>query len=126
MLSIDETEESIHAAEQSGALGYVAKSVNRKQLLAAIRTVATGGRHFDGPIGDRLTNRALRVGLSPRELDVLRLVALGKANKEIADILGLSLHTVKNHLAHILHKLDAPDRTRAVTIAIERGILRAE
>jgi DNA-binding NarL/FixJ family response regulator len=126
MLSVDETEESIHAAEQSGALGYVAKSVNRQELLTAIRTVAAGERHFEGNIGERLAIRALRVGLSAREIDVLRLVALGKANKEIAQALGLSLFTVKNHLAHILSKLDAPDRTRAVTIAMERGLLRAE
>lgn len=125
MLSIDETEEDIHAAERSGACGYLPKSIDRAGLLAAIRAVEAGERCFPGAIGERLHERQLRAPLSGREIDVLRLVASGQANKEIAAALGLSLFTVKNHLAHILTKLDAPDRTRAVTVAMERGILRA-
>jgi DNA-binding NarL/FixJ family response regulator len=62
--------------------------------------------------------------LSPREIEVLRLIAKGKANKEIAEELGLSMPTVKTHIAHILFKLGAADRTGAVTIALERGLLR--
>jgi DNA-binding NarL/FixJ family response regulator len=125
MLSIDETEEHIHAGERSGACGYLPKSTDRAGLLAAIRAVAAGERCFPGAIGARLHERQHRVSLSAREVDVLRLVARGQANKQIADALGLSLFTVKNHLAHILTKLDVPDRTSAVTAAIERGILRA-
>lgn len=124
VLSIDETEEAIHAAEQAGACGYLSKSLSRNALLGAIRSVAAGERHFRGEIGARLAERSIRVSLSPREREVLQLVAEGRANKEIGGFLGLSLSTVKNHLAHILQKLDAPDRTRAVTIALERGLLR--
>lgn len=125
MLSIDQTEEDIHAGERNGACGYLPKGIDRAGLLAAIRAVAAGERCFPDAIGARLEERQRRVSLSAREIDVLRHVARGHANKEIADALDLSLFTVKNHIAHILTKLDAPDRTRAVTTAIERGILRA-
>jgi len=87
----------------------------------------TGGGLPEGlppELARRVAERKTRANLSAREIDVLGLIARGKANKEIAAALALSEATVKTHIAHILDKLDAPDRTRAVTIALERGLLR--
>jgi two-component system NarL family response regulator len=124
LVSINETAEDVHRALEAGASGYVPKSVEKEAVVRAIRAVAAGERYIPPQLARRLAERNLHATLSSRELEVLRLIARGKANKEIADELGLSLPTVKTHIAHILGKLDAPDRTRAVTIAMERGLLR--
>jgi len=124
LVSINETAEDVHQALQAGAVGYMPKSCEKDAIVRAIRAVAAGERYLPPHLARRLAERNLLATLSSRETDVLRLIARGKANKEIAEELGLSIPTVKTHIAHILTKLDAPDRTRAVTVAMERGLLR--
>lgn len=124
LVSINETAEDIHRAMEAGVCGYMPKSCEKDAIVRAIRAVAAGESYVPAHLAKKLSERNLHATLSPRETEVLQLVARGKANKEIADELGLSIPTVKTHLAHILEKLDAPDRTRAVTVAMERGLLR--
>ena len=123
-VSMHDTAEDVHRALAAGATGYVPKSAEAVLLMAAVRTVANGQRFLPPDLARRLADRDAKIGLSPREVEVLALVAQGQANKQIALALGLSEATVKTHLAHILEKLGAPDRTRAVTIAMEMGLLR--
>jgi two-component system NarL family response regulator len=124
LVSINETAEDVHRALEAGVCGYMPKSCEKDAIVRAIRAVAAGENYVPPHLARKLAERNLHATLSMRETEVLRLVARGKANKEIADELGLSIPTVKTHIAHILEKLDAPDRTRAVTIAMERGLLR--
>lgn len=125
LISIDETEEDIHRAVSAGVRGYLPKSVARSELLEAIHAVATGGTYFPASIAARMEARKDRPELTPRELDVLRLVALGRANKQIADELGIAEITAKVHVSRIMEKLGAPDRTRAVTLAMELGLVHS-
>jgi two-component system NarL family response regulator len=124
IVSIDETAEDIHRALEAGAWGFLPKASEKNQMVVAIRAVAAGERFLPAECAQRLAARNLLVTLSDRELEVLRLVALGKTNKDIAGQLGMGDATVKTHLSHILWKLGAPDRTRAVTLAMELGLLR--
>lgn len=124
LVSINETAEDVHRAMEAGACGYVPKSCEKDTIVRAIRAVAAGEQFIPPQLAKRLADRNVHATLSAREIEVLRLIAKGKANKEIADELALSIPTVKTHIAHILTKLDAPDRTRAVTVAMERGLLR--
>ncbi len=110
-------------AFKAGAAGYLLKSTLRKQLLDTIRLVHAGHRHVPPEIAQEI---ALHIGedpLSEREIAVLRLVAAGNANKNIAWELKISEDTVKAHLKNIFAKLDARDRTHAVSVAMTRGIL---
>lgn len=122
-ISIKETAEDVYLAMNSGAKGYVPKSYDQDVIIRAIREVAAGRTFLPRELELRLEERNSAAGLSHREIEVLELIARGKANKEIANHLALSENTVKTHIARILVKLDAPDRTRAVTIAIQRGLL---
>jgi len=124
LLSVDETEEDIHRAISAGAKSYLPKSVSRDELLLAIRSVAAGKTYFPHEVAQHLAQRESRPCLTRRELQVLQLVAQGKANKQIASELKLAEVTVKVHVSSILEKLDAPDRTRATTLAVERGIVK--
>jgi two-component system NarL family response regulator len=125
LVSINETAEDIHRAMEAGAWGYVPKSCEKDLIVQAIRAVAAGARFLPPELARRLAERNAQVSLSAREIEVLRLIAQGKANKQIATELAVTEATIKTHIAHILFKLDAPDRTRAVTVAMERGLLRA-
>jgi len=124
VISINETEEDIHLAMSAGARGYVPKSFDQDVIIRAIQTVGDGGVFLPPELAARLNNRTLSVHLSHREIEVLGLIADGRANKEIAGMLSLSENTVKTHIARILAKLEAPDRTRAVTMAIQRGLIK--
>lgn len=124
VLSTYSTDEEIHAALEAGAMAYLLKSVGREELVLAMRKAAAGERHIPPDVAARLAPRPPRSQLSPRELDVLRLVVTGKRNKEIASDLSISEGTVKIHVSSILAKLDAIDRTEAVTAALERGIIK--
>jgi DNA-binding NarL/FixJ family response regulator len=124
MVSIDDTAEDIHRALEAGAMGCLAKASEKNDMVAAIRTVAAGERFLSAEFQLKLANRNLVVPLSERELEVLHLVARGKTNKAIAGELGMGDATVKTHLSHALSKLGAQDRTQAVTLAIQRGLLR--
>lgn len=125
LVSINDTGEDIHRAMEAGAAGYIPKSSEQSALLQAIRDVAAGLRFLPADLARKLAIRRLTTPLSERETEVLALVAMGKANKEIATTLGIAEGTIKSHLKHILFKLGAPDRTRAVTLAQEQGILRS-
>ncbi len=110
-------------ALKAGAAGFLLKSTLRKELLDAIRAVHAGRRHIPAEVAQEIALHAVYEPLSERELDVLRWVGAGKANKEIANKLNISEETVKAHLKSIFTKLDVGDRTQAVTIAVKRGII---
>src|SRR3984957_18862800 len=123
MLTTFDGDADIHKALQAGAQGYVLKSATGQELIPAIQAVAAGQRWIPKDVAGRLNSRKMFEELTPREIQVLQLLAKGLANKEIADVLGISEHTVKDHLKKILAKLRVADRTEAVTKAITRGII---
>jgi DNA-binding NarL/FixJ family response regulator len=123
MLSAFDGDEEIHNALAAGAQGYVLKSATGEELIPAIRAVAAGKRWIPRDVATRLKSRNLFEELTPRETAVLREVAKGLSNKELADALGITEHTAKDHLKSILAKLRVADRTQAVTLALQRGIL---
>ena len=110
-------------ALKAGALGYLLKSSMRKELLNAIRTVHQGRRYVPAEVAAAIAENFGAEDLSQRELDVIRRVAAGLSNKEIGARLSVSEETVKTYMKNILSKLHASDRSHAVAIAIERGIL---
>lgn len=110
-------------ALQAGASGYLLKSMLRKELLDTIRAVHAGRRRISPEVAVSIAEHHDDDRLSPREVEVLELIATGHANKSVADELGISEETVKSHVRNILAKLGANDRTHAVTIARRRGIL---
>mgnify|MGYP001553854257 CR=1 FL=1 len=116
-------DEDIHKALASGACGYLLKSSTGDDLIPAIRTVAAGGRWIPGDVASRLAVRRDYGSLTHREIEVLREIARGRANKEIAAHLAISENTVKDHLKNILSKLQVSARTEAVTVAVQRGII---
>jgi DNA-binding NarL/FixJ family response regulator len=115
----------VHAlrALRAGAAGFLLKGTLRKELLNTIRAVDSGRRHIPPEIAQEIAFHAGDDALSEREISVLRAVAEGKANKEIARAFSLSEDTVKAHLKSIFAKLDVDDRTEAVTVALKRGII---
>jgi DNA-binding NarL/FixJ family response regulator len=123
VLSSFDYEEEIYKAAKAGARGYLMKDATRAQIILAIQTVAKGNLHFPKEIAARIVERDGRNGLSPRELDILTMIAKGLTNKEIAHILVISQFTVRNHVIHIFEKLEASDRTEAVAIAMKQGII---
>jgi len=110
-------------ALQAGAAGYLVKSTLRKELLSTIRTVHRGGRNFSAEVATELARHALEEELTERELEILKRVATGTTNKEIAAVLALTEATVKSHMKNVMAKLGANDRTHAVMIAIKRGFM---
>ena len=110
-------------ALKAGATGYLLKSSLRTEMLDAILNVHRGRRHVQGEVASEIAQHVPDEPLSDREIAVLRLVAEGKANKEIAQALDLSEETIKAHLKNMFAKLDVSDRTHAVTIAVRRGII---
>jgi len=123
MLTAFDGDEEIYKALQAGAQGYVFKNSSGKNLIPALRAVVAGQRWIPKEVASRLASRKSFEELTPREVQVLNELAKGLANKEIADILNISEHTVKDHLKNILAKLRVADRTEAVTTAIQRGII---
>src|ERR1700677_1818629 len=110
-------------ALKAGAKGYLLKSMLRKDLVDTIRIVHSGKNRIPAEIASELANHLTSDALSAREIEVLRMVADGGSNKMIADHLKLSEDTVKGHMRSILSKLNANDRTHAVTIAVKRGFI---
>jgi two-component system, NarL family, response regulator len=117
-------DEEIYRALEGGARGYLFKDMVRKELVQAIRSVHDGRRFIPAQVGARLAENLPRPGLTPREIEVLQLIAAGMRNKEIAYKLALSEATVNAHIKHILEKLNASDRTHAVTTALRRGFIK--
>ncbi len=124
VVSINDTPEDVYRAIEAGACGYLLKSSGKRQMIEAIHVAAAGNTYLSPELKRKLEERSLYATLTSREIEVLRLIAHGKANKEIAGDLKLSELTVKAHISHILTKLGASDRTHAVTLALERGSLR--
>ena len=108
-------------ALQAGAVGYLLKATLRRDLLDTIRTVHKGKRHVQTEVASELAQHAADHGLTQREVEVLKLIAKGCSNKLVADRLQITEDTVKGHVRNILEKLNANDRTHAVTIALHRG-----
>ena len=125
ILTTYESDASILTAIEKGASGYLLKAAPQEEILAGVRSVARGEVALAPSIAAMLVQRVAKpaVTLSPRETDVLRLVALGDSNPMIASKLYLGEATVKTHLLHVFEKLGVADRTRAVTKAMELGIL---
>lgn len=113
----------IFRALKAGAQGYLLKDLLRKELLDTIRAVHAGQRRLSPEVAAEIAEHATDEALTPREIDILRLVAGGNANKQIAGTLSLSEETVKSHVRNILAKLGARDRTHAVSIGLKRGFI---
>ena len=113
----------VSRALKAGARGYLLKGMLRKELSETIRAVHAGHKRLSSEAAAEIAEHAIDDALTPREIDVLRLVAAGNANKEIGAQLLLTEVTVKTHVKNILAKLGANDRTHAVTIALKRGII---
>jgi DNA-binding NarL/FixJ family response regulator len=113
----------VFRALNAGAKGFLLKGLLRKELLETIRAVHAGQKRLPTEIAAEVAEHATDDALTPREIDVLRLIAGGNANKEIAARLSLTEETVKGHVKNILAKLDANDRTHAVTIGLKRGVI---
>jgi DNA-binding NarL/FixJ family response regulator len=110
-------------ALKAGARAYLLKGLLRKELLETIRAVHAGQKRIPPEVAAELADHAIDDALTSREIDVLRLIAGGNANKLVADRLSITEETVKGHVKNILSKLGASDRTHAVTIALKRGII---
>jgi DNA-binding NarL/FixJ family response regulator len=113
----------IHRALEAGARGYLLKDVVSGEVASAIRQVHAGGRAIPSDVAQRLAAFTPRVDLTERELEVLTHMAKGLSNKEIGALLGRTEATIKVHVLHVLQKLEAADRTEAVTIGLQRGII---
>jgi len=113
-------------ATQAGAMGYLLKNTPQEEIVKAVRMVYRSERYVPKDIAQRLFEAIGREELSARELEVLSLVAQGCTNKDVAQRLFISDKTVRNHVTSCLLKLQAKDRTEAVTRAIERGLIRVQ
>jgi two-component system NarL family response regulator len=116
----------IQRALEAGARGYLLKSVRRAILIEAVRAVAAGQRYLPPATAARLVEGMESEKLTAREMDVLKLLAQGQRNREIADELGLAEPTVKIHVNNLLRKLQAKDRTEAAMIGLKRGIIHLQ
>ena len=112
----------VFRALKAGARAYLLKGLLRKELTETIRAVHAGQKRLAPEIAAEIAEHAIDGSLTPREIDVLRLIAVGNANKEIGAQLSLTEETVKGHVKNIMAKLGAKDRTHAVTIGLKRGI----
>jgi DNA-binding NarL/FixJ family response regulator len=124
MLSTSDTDGEIQRALRAGAAAYVFKSMPKNELLEVIRSVHAGRRHVPHEVAARLAEHLGEDNLTSRELEVLRLIREGYRNKQIASQLAIAETTVNFHIKNLIDKLQANDRTHAVTIALRRGILQ--
>jgi two-component system, NarL family, response regulator len=126
ILTTFEADEDIHLCLQLGASGYLMKNIPGPELIQALRDVANAQKVMSPSVALRLQERASYRELTAREREVLELIAKGLANKEIASVLNLAEPTVKWHVRSILEKLGVEQRTEAVTIALQRGLVRLD
>ena len=124
LLTTFDNDEDIYRALEAGAAGYLVKDTHSGPLLETIRAIHAGTYQLPTTTAARLAQRRAAPELSPRELDVLRLIIKGQSNKEIGTSLGVAENTVKNHVKMILEKLGVADRTQAATTALQRGLVR--
>jgi len=123
VLTTYQGDEDIRKAIAAGAQAYLVKGMSHLKLLDAIRSVRAGHQYFPRSIRNSVPAKVNRSALSPRELDILRLIVKGLSNQEIADTLNITRGTVKWHVNIILRRLDVKDRTQAVVVAAQRGIV---
>jgi DNA-binding NarL/FixJ family response regulator len=126
ILTTYDTDDEISQALKAGAKAYVLKDISADDLVGCIRDVLSGKTYLAPAAAAKLAEGVTRVQLTPREMSTLRLLADGKANKEIANELGISDRTVKTHLAHLFEKLGVTSRTEAIKVATRRGLVRLE
>jgi len=124
MISSFDAQEEVHRAFKAGAMGYLRKDVLGEELFRAIKKVAAGEKFIPPEIARNLADHDSAPELTPRELEVLRLLIKGLSNKEIGGVLGASEFTAKFHVKNILAKLEVSDRTEAATAAFQRGIIQ--
>lgn len=124
MLTTFDLEEMVFSALEAGAAGYLLKSVERTELVAAIRRVHAGERCFPEALQRRMGDQGSHKRLSPRELETLELVRRGLSNRDIGVALGVTENTAKAHVKAILLKLGVADRAEAVAAGFERGLLQ--
>jgi two-component system NarL family response regulator len=124
VLTTYDTDDEISRALKAGAKAYVLKDISADQLIRCIRKVLAGQTYLAPAAAAKLAEGVTRVQLTPREMATLRLMADGKANKEIASELSISERTVKTHLGHLFEKLGVTSRTEAIKVATRRGLVR--
>jgi DNA-binding NarL/FixJ family response regulator len=124
MLTTFEGDVEVQRALEAGARGYMLKSTPPKDLVEVIRQVHAGKKRVPAELAAQLAEHLSDEALTEREVDVLRHVAGGNRNRDIAELLFISEETVKVHVKHIMEKLGANDRTQAVAIAVRRGIIQ--
>jgi DNA-binding NarL/FixJ family response regulator len=123
VLTSFEKEEDIYRAIRAGAHGYLLKDSIKSEMIAAISVVNAGKRYIPRHIAARLADRMMRSDLTPRELQILELLAQGSTNKQIGSALDISDNTVRHHVNNIMEKLQVSDRTEAVATAMRSGVL---
>ncbi|BAY49951.1 two component transcriptional regulator, LuxR family protein (plasmid) [Scytonema sp. HK-05] len=123
VLTTYDGDEDIYRGLHAGAKGYMLKDAKPNELLSAIRSLHHGQQYIPPSVGAKLVQRLSNPELSERELEVLRLIAQGMSNLEIATALSIGESTVKSHVNRILSKLGVSDRTQAVIVAVKRGIV---
>jgi DNA-binding NarL/FixJ family response regulator len=121
-----QTEEQIFQVLQAGALGYILKDMGRESLIEAIGSVYARKRWVSPSIQRQIAERSLREALTGREIEVMKLLARGLTNRDIAGVFNIAESTVKNHVNSLLAKLEVSDRTEAVALCLARGILSLE
>ena len=126
VLTTYDTDDEISRALKAGAKAYVLKDISADQLIGCIRDVLAGKTYLAPSAAAKLAEGVTRVQLTPREMATLRLMADGKANKEIAAELSISERTVKTHLGHLFEKLGVTSRTEAIKVATRRGLVRLQ
>ena len=126
VLTTYDTDDEIERALKAGAKAYVLKDISAEDLIGCIRAVLAGRTYIAPAAAAKLAEGVTRVQLTPREMAALRLMADGKANKEIASALDISERTVKSHLGHLFEKLGVTSRTEAIKVATRRGLVRLE
>ena len=124
ILTTFEGDAEVNRALTAGAAGYLLKTMPRKQIVESMRAIHAGRRRIDPGVAANLAEHMGQEVLSQREVEILKQVAEGSRNKEIAAQLALSEETIKSHMKNILEKLGAADRTQAVSIAVRRGIMQ--
>jgi DNA-binding NarL/FixJ family response regulator len=123
VLTTYDGDEDIYRALDAGAKGYLLKDMLRTEVLKAVHAVQSGKRGIPAPVAARLAEHTPRIELTPREIEVLELVARGMSNGDVGRAIGRTEGTVKVHLKNILQKLGVHDRTEAVTTALQRGFI---
>jgi len=126
VLTTYDTDEEITRALKAGAQAYVLKDISADDLVGCIRDVLAGKTYLAPAAAAKLAEGVTRIQLTPREMATLRLMADGKANKEIASELAIGERTVKTHLGHLFEKLGVTSRTEAIKVATRRGLVRLE